>query len=793
MASRDNPDFLSAESLMDDKVINTEGEDLGKFNDLMIDLEEGKIAYAALSFGGTLGMGNKLFAIPWKALTLRVHEHAFVLDIPKEVLKKAEGFDKDNWPATSRESLTTMYSYYGYQPYWERETEEGIQLPGHAVSEPTTRTSTSAGLASGFLRASKIRGEKVFNRDGDHIGKIEDIMSDLQDGRIAYAVISHGGILGLGSKHIPIPWQALSLRSRDNAFVVDLPKEALDKAEGLDKDKWPVTREELSKTFSYYKYQPYWQTGAAAGIAGAAAATTMREREATPEITRTETTTRMEPEREVRTETVVEETVIEETIRTEETSEARAERERLEALKVEEERKLSELERQRMEATTQLETERERLDRLERERIEAERQARIERERLAQLERELEEARRREETEKVTRIEEELRGVRLQEETLRERLGQLEKQQKEAQMQSETEREELSRLEAERAEIEQRERTERERMADLEKQRTEAERLAEEQRQRLADLERQRMEAEQQTETEKGTLEKLERECMEAEQRERTERERMADLEKQRMEAERLADTEREKLTQLEKYRMERERLAQGERERLARLEEERRMEAQPAVAMGTMMEREVPEFLSAGTIKSDRVVNSAGEDLGRIEELMIDLESQRVAYAVLSFGGFLGMADKLFAIPMQALTLRPHEHAFTLDIPKEVLERAEGFDKDHWPLTREELSRSYTYFGYQPYWQAGGMRETEVSIGMPRETERGTEPRRSIVKEKEKEGRLKTAEELIAEQEKERLEQMESKETDQEKIDQLEREKQIAERREHKYDTKRV
>ena len=122
MASRDNPDFLSAESVMDDKVISREGEDIGKFEDLMIDLAEGRIAYAALSFGGFLGMGDKLFAIPWKALTLRVHEHAFAPDIPKEVLENAVGFDKDNWPATSRESLSTMYSYYSYQPYWQIET-----------------------------------------------------------------------------------------------------------------------------------------------------------------------------------------------------------------------------------------------------------------------------------------------------------------------------------------------------------------------------------------------------------------------------------------------------------------------------------------------------------------------------------------------------------------------------------------------------------------------------------------------------------------------------------------------
>ena len=259
IATRDNPDFLSAESLMDDKVINREGEDLGEFEDLMIDLAEGKIAYAALSFGGFLGMGDKFFAIPWKALSLRVHEHAFVLDIPKEVLENAVGFDKDNWPATSRESLSSMYSYYGYQPYWQTETARTTDVDN-----------------TGFLRANKIRGEKVYNRENDHIGKIEDIMIDLQDGRIAYAVILHGGLLGLGSKHIPIPWQAFSLAERDNAFVVDIPKETLDKAEGLDKDRWPVTREELSRTFSYYGYQPYWQMGAA-GLAGATAAATMRE------------------------------------------------------------------------------------------------------------------------------------------------------------------------------------------------------------------------------------------------------------------------------------------------------------------------------------------------------------------------------------------------------------------------------------------------------------------------------------------------------------------------------------
>lgn len=124
MAHIDNPEFLSASTIKGDKVINTEGEDLGKIEELMIDLYDGRIAYAVLSFGGFLGLDNKLFAIPWGALSLRVDEHAFVLNVHKEVLEKAEGFDKNNWPLTNREWLSSMYSYYGYQPYWRTEMLE---------------------------------------------------------------------------------------------------------------------------------------------------------------------------------------------------------------------------------------------------------------------------------------------------------------------------------------------------------------------------------------------------------------------------------------------------------------------------------------------------------------------------------------------------------------------------------------------------------------------------------------------------------------------------------------------
>lgn len=97
------------------------GEDLGKIEDIMIDLDRGCVDYAVLSFGGALGIGEKLFAVPWNAMTLDTEKHCFYLNVTKEQLKKAPGFDQDNWPDTQdRGWQTAVCEFYGVQPYWER-------------------------------------------------------------------------------------------------------------------------------------------------------------------------------------------------------------------------------------------------------------------------------------------------------------------------------------------------------------------------------------------------------------------------------------------------------------------------------------------------------------------------------------------------------------------------------------------------------------------------------------------------------------------------------------------------
>jgi len=122
---------------------------------------------------------------------------------------------------------------------------------------------------------------------------------------------------------------------------------------------------------------------------------------------------------------------------------------------------------------------------------------------------------------------------------------------------------------------------------------------------------------------------------------------------------------------------------------------------------MGIVEETSVMEggdFLPTTSIKGSKVVNVKEEHLGKIEEIMIDSESGRIAYAVLSFGGWLGANNKLFAIPWESLERNRDDYILRVD--KSILENAKGFDKENWSLTRDELADAYKRCGLQPYWK---------------------------------------------------------------------------------------
>jgi sporulation protein YlmC with PRC-barrel domain len=104
-------------------------------------------------------------------------------------------------------------------------------------------------------------------------------------------------------------------------------------------------------------------------------------------------------------------------------------------------------------------------------------------------------------------------------------------------------------------------------------------------------------------------------------------------------------------------------------------------------------------KFLTASSIIGDKVHNDKGEHMGKIEDIMIDISTGKIEYVVIEFGGFLTIGEKYFAIPFRLLQVDPANKEFIFNQPKEVLEKAPGFDINHWPETNLHGEESYWDF----------------------------------------------------------------------------------------------
>jgi hypothetical protein len=109
--------IIRAAQVQGTAVTNQSNEDLGSIRDVVLDKFDGSVRYAVLEFGGFLGMGSKLFALPWELLNYDQRVDAYVLDIEKEVLRQAPGFDSDNWPDMGAVEFDAgLRTYYGLSP-----------------------------------------------------------------------------------------------------------------------------------------------------------------------------------------------------------------------------------------------------------------------------------------------------------------------------------------------------------------------------------------------------------------------------------------------------------------------------------------------------------------------------------------------------------------------------------------------------------------------------------------------------------------------------------------------------
>jgi sporulation protein YlmC with PRC-barrel domain len=250
--SKDKWDMKRVSKAMGENVYGSDGKKLGDIKDVVLDGHSNRISYAVLSYGGILGMGDKYFAVPWGAMHYKGQDNKRYLDVTSDDLKNAPGFDKSHWPdmadATFRKNVDTFYHYE------DKDMTRDQHMTEHGMTDRTTMNDRSKmadkdhnatnhddQMSKGLFwtrRASEIMGTNVTNASNERLGEIKDLVVD-QHGKVHYAVLSFGGILGMGDKLFAVPMDALHTKADDQKFVLNVSKDHLKNAQGFNENNWP--------------------------------------------------------------------------------------------------------------------------------------------------------------------------------------------------------------------------------------------------------------------------------------------------------------------------------------------------------------------------------------------------------------------------------------------------------------------------------------------------------------------------------------------------------------------------
>lgn len=209
---------MRASQLIGKEVRNAQGDKLGKIDDLIVDADSQRVYYAVLSSGGLLGVGDKLFTIPVNHFKAGDKQDHFVLNIDKERLKKAPGFDSNKRPDLGKDS-------------WRREVDRFYFTENKTGQVPTT--------GARLLSAKDLIGADVNDRAAHDVGEIEDLVVNFGSGR-AYAVLDFDKAWSPDDKLVPLPLSAFMFPSRpDLDILLNVNKDKIDMARGFEDDKWP--------------------------------------------------------------------------------------------------------------------------------------------------------------------------------------------------------------------------------------------------------------------------------------------------------------------------------------------------------------------------------------------------------------------------------------------------------------------------------------------------------------------------------------------------------------------------
>lgn len=209
---------VRASELIGKDVKSPAGEDLGSIADLVLDVERARVRYVVVSYGGVLGLGSRLAAFPPSMFRPGPEEGALLLDAGRDELEQAPSFESKLWPDWNRGSYRSQVDQFFYQ------RDEVLRTP-----------------AGGRLtRASDVIGKGVNDGGGRDAGSMEDMVVNLGNGQIRYAVLNFGRAWSLDNKLVALPLNAFRFPTRpDLKIFLVLSRDRVDMARAFDPDDWP--------------------------------------------------------------------------------------------------------------------------------------------------------------------------------------------------------------------------------------------------------------------------------------------------------------------------------------------------------------------------------------------------------------------------------------------------------------------------------------------------------------------------------------------------------------------------
>jgi len=218
-------------------VTNAKNQDLGKIEDVVL-TKDGQVNYLVVGYGGALGVGEKVFGIPYAAFLIRDgkdgkagHFFADLGDVDRVNFDKGPGFDKKAYPTHGDEGFLKL-------------TGRPVEAAAETVKE-RVKDAARGEDKDEICRTTKMIGTAVKNDKGEDLGKVSDMMIHTRDGKVSYVVVGHGGVGGVGDKLFAVEWTALhakhlSGKPDEVSIVWNMDKATLDNNPGFNKETWPT-------------------------------------------------------------------------------------------------------------------------------------------------------------------------------------------------------------------------------------------------------------------------------------------------------------------------------------------------------------------------------------------------------------------------------------------------------------------------------------------------------------------------------------------------------------------------